>query len=408
MKACRLRILALLLLVVLPARAPAQELVPPLPVRKDALRPGWFFVGVVPGTPKTAPIVVEIRAGGTSSPARRFRSPDARAFDLCTMLRTAGLASQPGALHLNVTRGPGSFAFTISYDGKRCAGSPVPETPSAARREPGPALEPLRLGVSAAPAAPTPPAEPADRVAQVSPAPSPRAEPPAPPERDPETVRVPDEPVPVPTPPTRTAEPAPARVPVGEPVEPVEPAVATAPAVTPAERAAEPSPGPAGRPAEPAVTLAAPSAPVEPELSLGPPAASAASSLSASQRGLTVSNLEWMRVFLERNVKLKTQDYRVELRFRTPVNIEGIETAAILKAIAVVGRPKEFLDVGSEHILDPPEDPRAASWVSFSVPESLAIETPAVNHLVFIRLRIGELPDAVFETETGIRRRKGP
>lgn len=394
MKTCRLRILGLLVLGFLPGRAPAQDVNAPLPVRKDALRPGWFFVGVVPGTPKTAPIVVEIRAGGSSSPARRFRSPDARAFDLCTMLRTAGLASQAGALHLNVTRGPGSFAFTISYDGKRCAGALAPETPSAARREPAPALEPLRLGVSAAPAAPAPTEEPADRVAQVSPAPTPRAEPPTPPAREPETVRVPDEPTPIPAPPGGTVEPAATRAPA---FDPEEPSAAAAPAPTKPERAAEP-----------AVTIAEAGAPAEPELSLGPSAASAASSLSASQRGLTVSNLEWMRVFLERNVKLKTQDYRVELRFRTPVNIEGIETAAILKAIAVVGRPKEFLDVGSEHILDPPEDPRAASWVSFSVPESLAIETPAVNHLVFIRLRIGELPDAVFETETGIRRRKGP
>ncbi|KAA0254880.1 hypothetical protein FBQ97_16775 [Acidobacteria bacterium ACD] len=379
MKPCLPWALGLLLLGIPAPLAAQQEALPPLPVRKDALRPGWFFVGVLPGTPKTAPILVEIRAAGDTGPPRQYRSPDARAFDLCAMLRAAGLATQPGALQLNVSRGPGSFAFSISYDGKRCASAP--EAPSAARTERPAPIEPLRLGVAPPPAPPAEPTEAPALVAQTRPSPvaGPAEEPPQKPA--PETVRVEAE--------TQAPPAAAETAPAPEPVQTPAPVVAAA------------TPPPASPTSPPDVAAA-------PELSLGPSPQSAGPSLSAAERGLTTANLEWMKVFIEENRKLKTEDYKVELRFKKPVNIEGIETAAILKAISVMGRPKEFLDVGSEHILDPPEDPRSTSWISFSVPSSLTIEAPGVNHWVVIRLRIGELAEAVFETKSGIVRRKGP
>ena len=66
----RAALAAVVLLATFAARA--QEVTPPLAVRKDALRPGWFFVGVVPGVGTDVPILIELRVGSENAPARKL------------------------------------------------------------------------------------------------------------------------------------------------------------------------------------------------------------------------------------------------------------------------------------------------------------------------------------------------
>lgn len=348
------------------ARSAAQEPIPPLPVRKDALRPGWFFVGVIPGTPKDAPIVVEVRSGGESAPAKRFRSPDPRAFDLCSMLRSGGLAGTPATLYMNVTRGAGSFPFTIAYDGKRCAGEAAPPAPKAAQKTPPPAFEPLRLAVVAPPEE-TPPGEPAQ------------------------------------TPPvTRVAEAAPPAPVTAR--EPVPPPAGAEPRPRPTEPAPEAVPGPT---AVPVVAVAEARPAPAPEISLESSPRGGAEGLDAAARGLTKENFEEIRVLLERNKKLRTEDYRFVLKFRSPVNVDGIETAIILSATARLGKLQDFLDTGSEHLLDALETPRSTTIVSFTVPKAMAVVSPAVNQAVYLTLQLGDLAEARFKGVAGVKRQEG-
>lgn len=337
--------------------ARAQEPAPTLAVRKDALRPGWFFVGVVPGADKNVPILVELRAGSETATAHRFRSPHPRSFDLCSLLRSAGLASQGGRLFLQVSRGPSSFRFSIPYDGKLCTASSAPPADAVASSSPSTGIPSLTLELPPPPPSPSAGA-PVVAVAEAS---APRAAPPS------RTETAPAEPARPPKPaPTRAASaPAPAKVP--------EVAVAAAPA-------------PASEPEPEAEAEAAPEG------------------LSAAERGLTADNFDRLDVYLIKDKKLGSEDIQFVLRFKRPVNIEGIESVAFLQTRIVRGRAKDFLDP-IESDIDETDDPRNALAISTTVSMGMALEPGGVNQLVTARIQVGIDPAlATFEGKVGLKR----
>ena len=114
-------------------------------------------------------------------------------------------------------------------------------------------------------------------------------------------------------------------------------------------------------------------------------------------------NLESLTVFLDSDRKLGTEEYRFVLRFKEPVDVEGIEECIVLSSTAVRGAAKEFLPAGDTELIDPPDDPRQATFLSFTVNQSLALETPGVNHFIYVKVRIGNLEKAVFEARTGVK-----
>lgn len=341
----------------------ARTAAPPLIVRKDSLRPGHFFVGVVPGVPESEPVLVEI-APEDGSPARRHRSSERRGFDLCALLRSSGIAARPGRLLVTVSRGNARYVFRIAYDGTMCTAEAPAEPPSSR----GVQLRPLRLlGDEPAPAptasvagAPAPLATPTPVGVAVA-APSPPASP-------------------SPTSPSSPSSPRASAVAVSTPVAPATPSdvVTRAPA---APSAAPPPPAPSTAPARPPV----------------------AGERDASQRRLVPANLESLTVFLDSDRKLGTEEYRFVLRFKEPVDVEGIEECIVLASTAVRGASREFLPAGDTELIDPPDDPRQATFLSFTVNQSLALETPGVNHFVYIKVRIGSLEKAVFEARTGVK-----
>jgi hypothetical protein len=356
MKLKRAAIAAILLAV---SAVRAQDAVPPLAVRKDALRPGWFFVGVVPGVGTDVPILVELRSGSESAAVRRFRSPHPRSLDLCSLLRSAGLAGQAGPLYLHVSRGPASFRFSVPYDGKLCTSDAAPPpTEVATSTSSSSGLAPLVLTLP-------PPPEPA------------ASEPATP---------VVAQAVPVPTP-----QPA--------------ASVAAAPA-TPTRSTPTRSSAPPPTPARTIVAVSQRATPaIEPAAPQQPEAVAAAAGPSAADRGLTKENFDGLNAFLLRDAKLGTNDIRFVLRFKRPVNIDGVESVVFLRARIVKGRSSEFLDRGQENFLDPADDPQSTLAISTTVPMGLALETAGVNHVVTVEIQVGTDPAlAVFEGRVGIQR----
>ncbi len=345
-----------------------------LPVRKDGLRPGRFFVGVVAGGDQETPIVVEVRQGSELSPARKYRSPEKRAFDLCAMLRAAGMTGQAGDLYLTVTRGPGSTRFKISYDGKACpATAPTPPPAPSGGGVELPGLARLMALDTASSGAAKPPVE----ITEPSPVPA---------VKTPSLVAQVESPSPAPSP-TETPV-APAVAAASLPVPP--PAVTPPPVVTAAAAATPPPPPPVAAPADGSVSFDLREA--------------SGASLSAADRRLTENNLESFAVFLDENESLKTEDYRFVLTFRQPVNVDGIDRVVLLQARAVAGKPRDFFDEGIEQDIDVPGNPRETKILSFSFSKSMAIELPRINHLVYVKVRMGDLNDAVFWTRTGVKR----
>ncbi len=339
----------------------AQDAVPSLAVRKDALRPGWFFVGVVPGVGTDVPILVELRSGSESAPVRRFRSPHPRSLDLCSLLRSAGLAGQAGPLYLHVSRGVASFRFSVPYDGKLCTTEAAPSPSDAA---------PSTSSISGL----------APLVLTLPPPPEPAAFGPA-------------------TPVIAQAAPVPARQPAASAA--AGPATPTRSIPTTTRSSA-----PAPTPAQPSVAVAPPpAAAIEPTAPQQPEAAATAAGPSAAERGLTKENFDGLNAFLLKDAKLGTNDIRFVLRFKRPVNIDGVESVVFLRARIVKGRSFEFLDKGQENFLDPADDPQSTLAISTTVPMGLALETAGVNHVVTVEIQVGTDPAlAVFEGRVGIQR----
>lgn len=336
----------------------ARTAAPPLIVRKDSLRPGHFFVGVVPGVPDSEPVLVEI-APEDGSPPRRHRSPEKRGFDLCALLRSSGIAARPGRLLVTVSRGNARYGFRIAYDGTMCAAEAPAEPPSSR----GVTLRPLKLLVDEPASAPT---------ASVAGAPAPLAAP--------TPVRIAEVATPPPPPPASPTQPSPhaSAVAVSTPAAPASATFTRSPAV------------PSKAPPPPAPPTAPAPSPV-------------AGERDAAQRRLVPGNLESLTVFLDSDRKLGTEEYRFVLRFKEPVDVEGIEECIVLSSTAVRGASREFLPAGDTELIDPPDDPRQATFLSFTVNQSLALETPGVNHFVYIKVRIGNLEKAVFEARTGVK-----
>jgi hypothetical protein len=208
---------------------------------------------------------------------------------------------------------------------------------------------------------------------------------------------------------TGGARPSPTPIAVAEaPVPtPAAPDAAAAPVTTPGARSVPAEPRPAS-PTRPTAVAAAPvpSRPAPPPAAVPAapePSAPAEAGLSARDRGLTPDNFDSLQVFLDRDSKSNTEEYRFVLRFKRPVNAEGLEECVVLSAKAVRGAPREFLPRGDTELLDPLVDPKSTSFLSFLVNASLALETPGVNHLVYLKVQIGNLPEAVFEGRTGVK-----
>ncbi|MEO6324626.1 MAG: hypothetical protein ABIT01_18210 [Thermoanaerobaculia bacterium] len=436
-----------LALVLLVARAAASEPPPPLAVRKDGLRPGWFFVGVGPDGNREIPIEVEVRIEGAA--ARTFRSPEPRAFDLCRMIRDAGWSTTAAPLLLTVKRGTAQFQGRLSYDGKLCAsGAPAPERPSrssnlprleipaplqteetpviAAAVEPPPTPSPTKAAPAAArPTASAAQAEPATTmkpaevatptasrervvartpVAEATPSTAPaaagsgskRTTP------TPQSALVIQEAVPTakPTPgsPTPTAPSPVATAQAAAPRVAATPNAATPSAATPSATNPSAEKPSAATPIAPGVVTAQPA-----NLSLGE-TSSSSQAIGAAARGLTRANLKKLGVWIYGDKKNRTEEYQFELTFSSPVNVEGIEDATIVSAtVSMNGFTGTLFDKGTQNLLDPMDTPASTTVVRFSVPKGLAITNPAVNHMVYMTVRIG---DAVFEGSAPVKRLK--
>lgn len=336
--------------------APAEER---LAVTKDGLRPGWLIVGVTGSSPVTVPIKVELRLGSEGSPPKVSRAEEARRFNLCGALRAAGWAEAPGTVFLTVRRGEAVYRGRIGYDGKLCravasegalpASPNVEPTVTARMFEPPPVF-----GVQEAEPSPGPTPQ---VVAAVAPTPVQ-----APPREVPTAAL---RPVPTPAAPTATA--APTRTPVA-----------------------------------PTPTTAPPAA-AQSDLAFGE--AAAPSGPSAGERNLTAENFTGIRVWIYKDAATRTEEYRFNLVFRRPVNIEGIDELVIEDATAVVGKRERLFEPGTPATLDVPVDSKATLEVGFTVSKGLVIASrePGVNHLVKLRVRLLEVS---FEGETGVKRLK--
>ncbi len=338
-----------------------------LPVRKDRTRDGWFIVGVTPAYGQNVPVDVELRVGSPGAARKAFRSPDPRYVNLCTVLVAAGAAGRPADLYLTFRRGRATFDFSIPYDGAFC-GQQGREV-AATSRGTGGRLPPLNL------LTPEPGPAAVDVATAGGPAPASSGKPcgtgslsagdyvPC------EGAQEPARPTPVP-----------------------KPMIAVAPAPAPAPKESGENPGlqVLGK-TRPAPTPEAPTPPEPPD-----------PGRTAESRGITKQGFAGFRVLLSKSKRLKTNDYVIELQFREPVDVDGLESAIVVSAETSVRRPREaFLDAGQDYLLEDVPNARATRSVSFRVPMGLAIETPGVGHRVFLKVK---LADVVLEGDTGVQR----
>jgi hypothetical protein len=113
--------------------------------------------------------------------------------------------------------------------------------------------------------------------------------------------------------------------------------------------------------------------------------------------GLNKANLRSFEVRLALGPSGRER-YEIQLAFVDPVDVSGLDGAEVLDSVAVRGAPRAFLERG----LRLPFRSVTPRVLTLWVERSDALETPGVNSLVFLKLRIG---DAVFETRTGVERR---
>lgn len=108
-----------------------------------------------------------------------------------------------------------------------------------------------------------------------------------------------------------------------------------------------------------------------------------------------------LRVFLTSAPPWKEETYRFLVRLRAPTDVTGIDTLTLVRARAVMGRPKAFIPDEYTVPVESVGEPARAIGLAFFVPVSAAVETPGVNHWVTLTLRIQGL---VFDFKTGLQR----
>lgn len=118
-----------------------------------------------------------------------------------------------------------------------------------------------------------------------------------------------------------------------------------------------------------------------------------------------MENFDGLSAFLLTDKKLGTDDVRFVLRFKRPVNIDGVESVVFLKARVAKGRSFPFLDAGTDSPLDPVDNPASTLYFSTTVPMGLALEPAGVNHVLTVEIQVGSDPALmVYSGRVGIKR----